>query len=447
MNESIPRPVLGVRGRIAVLVAVVVALGIGLGAGVHLTGGGADGAAGPQGDWPALAPVATERIILEGPGGVFSLVRAPGVWRVRMPDRSDAPLADAARVAAFLEFLSMNRPIRTLDEGAGPADFTPRAAVTLDGWGRIEIGPEDGSGVGVFARVGGRPGFVVLSSDYVDVLSRGPEHYLDLRLMPMDPERVQTARLSSMDATWEIRRTQPGFAFVRPEVMAAARVRTESMALWLHELSSLKGHALAAAPPEKGRRPDLAIGLVLRGGVERWLKLWLPLDDSRHCTVLSSRQDVYFLLDQERVEKLERNAFSLVDRRLVALDLGRVHGLVLSGGGRELLAHQVDGIWRAEGGTPLTGIDMRLWRLTDLQYEYGPVGALPATAREALRLGLLDDKGQFILKLVFYEDPGLAPGRCWAARDGEKAFHPVDNRLYKDLQGQLPPATGTAAQD
>lgn len=443
MSESSTRS--STRTRVAVIAAVVAAMVIGLGAGVYLTRSGGEEAA--SGDWPAFTPSAADRIILEGPSGVFSLVHTPGTWRVQMPDRSDFPLADTSRVAAFLEFLAMNRPIRTLDEAAGPAEFAPRAAVTLDGWGRIEIGPEDGTGVGVFARVGGRDGYVVLTTDYAQVLSRGVEYYLDMQLLAMDPDRVQSARLTSMNGGWEIKRDKDAFAFVRPEVMAAARVRAEALGLWLHELSSAKAQSLAPAPPEKGRKPDLVLTAVMRSGGQRRLKLWRPLDDSHHYTVLSSRQDVHFLLDQERVEKLDRNAFSLVDRRLVALDLGRVRGLALSGGGRKLIASRRDGIWRAADGSPLTGIDMRLWRLTDLQYEYGPVGALPSTAREALRLGLMDESGEPILKLVFYEDSGLPPGRCWAARDGEKAYHPVDNRLYEDLSGQLPPATEAPVQE
>lgn len=434
--------------RFLVFLALAGALALGLAVGAQLTGAGKGAGSRGQGDWPEFAPSAADRVILEGPAGVFALEHVAGAWTLRAPDRSGQPLADGAKVSALLDFLAMNRPIRRVDELSGPPEFTPRAAVTMDGWGRIEIGPDDGSGVGVFARVGGRPGYLVLSRDYVDLLRRGPLDYLDLALMGFDPDRAVWARLASMDEGWEIKlKGEEGFVFAAPENMVPARVRDEGFRLWLHELASLKAQDLAPLPPEDGRRPDLELAVRLRGGGERRLRLWRPLDGSGRWTAQSSRQGAYFLLDHERVEKLDRNAFSLVDRRLLTLDLGRVRALALSGGGRELRAELRDGAWRADDGTLLTGIDMRLWRLTDLQYEYGPVGALPASAKEAMRLDLSGDKGESVLQLAFYMDPGLPPGRCWAARSGERAFYPVDNQLLKDLQGQLPLAPRQAPAD
>ncbi|WP_461210628.1 hypothetical protein [Desulfocurvus sp. DL9XJH121] len=446
MTSLTPRRVATGQGRLALV--VVLAMGLGLVSGVFFTRGGAGRNAGP--DWPAFTAAAADRIVLEGPDGAFTLEHAAGGWRVRSPMQVGAPLADAAKVVDVLEFLALNRPIRRLGGGVAPVDFTPRAAVTLEGWGRIEIGGDDGTGLGVYARVTGRgdgAGYVVLSRDYVDVLSRGPWEYLDLRLLTADPGKVELARLESMDEAWEVKRQGDGFALVRPERMAASRVRGETMSLWLHEACSLRAQGLASAPPEEGRVPDLALAMRLRGGGEQWLKFWRPPNGEGRWLARSSRQEAFFFLDRGPVEKLDKNAFSLVDRRLVTLDLGRVRRLVLSGGGRQLLAERRDGTWRGPEGIPLTGIDMRLWRLTDLQYEYGPVGELPASAQEAMRLGLLDAAGRDVLRLLFFVDPGLPPGRCWAARDGETLYYPVDNRLFKDLQGQLPPAReGASAQ-
>lgn len=389
--------------------------------------------------WPEYRASFVDRVILEGPEHVFELVRQDKVWRLRLPDRGEQPLADTGKVEALLAFLTLNKPIRLLSDSAGPVHgFEPRAAVTVEGRSRLEIGSEDGSGVGIYARMTDKPGLMVLSRDYADVLGRSPDAYLDTQLMPVSVDEITGVRLSSMRENWEIQRRGSDFAFAKPETLTSFRVQREAMVLWLHELVSLRAGGLAAIPPEKGRLPDLALVLDSEGGRVSWLKLWSPLDGFSPWTANSSRQEVYFLLDQEPVGKLQRKAFSLVDRRFVALELGQVRRIELSSAGRKFSAWRDGEIWRNEQAGVLTGIDMRLWRLTDLQYEYGPVGVLPASAGQALRLVLRGKDDALLLDLVFYSDPRLPSGQCWAARFGEKAFHPVDNHLFMDIQGLLP---------
>jgi len=391
-------------------------------------------------NWPAFSTTSAERVILEGPSTVFELIRQDDVWRLRQSHRGELPLADTAKVEALLKFLELNKPLRRLSISAGPENgFVARAAITVEGCSRLEIGEDDGSGVGVYARMTDKPGLMVLSRDYADILGRSPDAYLDTRLMSLNVDNVLSMRLSSMTEGWEVQRTDAGFAFITPERFRAMRVQREAMQLWLHELSALHADSLASVAPEKGRLPDLALILSLEGGRTVWLKIWRPLDGSAYWTAYSSRQDAYFLLDQERVGKLQRKAFSLVDRRLVDLELGRVRRIELIGAERKFSAWRDGESWRNDDAGELPGIDMRLWRLTDLQYEYGPVGALPARAEQALRLVLKDKKGVSLLDLIFYSDPGLQGGQCWAGRRGEKAFHPVDTRLFMDLQGLLPP--------
>lgn len=390
--------------------------------------------------WPEYSAAAADRVILEGPDNVFELVRGKDAWRIKLSDKAVEPLADTRKVEALLEFLALNKPIRRLMVSVGPKEgFVPVAAVCVQGRPRLEVGSEDGSGVGVYARMGDMPGLLVLTREYLDVLTRSPLAYLDTRQVEMDPAKVRNVRLSSMQEGWQVRRNgERGWVFVRPENMKGAEVRTEAMNIWLHEVASLTGSELAETPPEPGRLPDLALSLTDANNRETWLKLWRPLDDSDTWTVLSSRQEVFFLLDQERVQKLQKNAFSLVDRRLVSLDLGRVRRLSLFGDGREFHARRDGESWLNQQAGELTGIDMRLWRLTDVQYEYGPVGALPATAAEALRLVLHDGGDEPLLDLVFYTDPELPGGQCWAGRRGEEAYHPVNARVYMDFQGLLP---------
>jgi hypothetical protein len=129
----------------------------------------------------------------------------------------------------------------------------------------------------------------------------------------------------------------------------------------------------------------------------------------------------------------------------VDLDLGKVEKIRIAGPVRELVAVKSETGWKREGGPgDILGIDMNLWRLTDLKYESEPVKSLTESASHGLTLSMWDNQGELLAELSFYADPALPEGLCWMSKSEQRMFYPVSDRLFKDLQGQLPPA-GEAA--
>ena len=399
----------------------------------------------PGGAWPEYAPGAVARIAVDGSAGEYSLEARGGTWTLRVPGAVGQPLADPARVEALLDFLARNRPLARVDDpGPEHSGLGAAASLTINGADRLEIGAPDARGAGVYARRGDA-GVVLLAREYIQVLGRPARHYLDLRLLDFDPGQVEAVALARGSQGLEMVRSAAGPAFTRPTERSGQPVLPEALDLWLHEMRTLRAPGPAPEAPAPGREPDLRVALRLRGTGEQTLKLFAPAEGDGPWLALSSRQDAYFLLDPGQVAKVDRNAFSFADRRLAALDPGAVDRLVLSVSGQELHAERDGRRWRAQGlpGT-LTGIDMLLWRLTDLQYEFGPLETAPPGARERLRL-VLGLRGGGEREFVFHIDPALPAGRCWVSHGEQQGFYRIPDQFYKDLQGLLPPQPGAGS--
>lgn len=85
----------------------------------------------------------------------------------------------------------------------------------------------------------------------------------------------------------------------------------------------------------------------------------------------------------------------------------------------------------------IPGIDMSLWRFTELQFEALPLNSLPASAVQLMYCKLVDSDGEKLTELTFYADPKLPQGQCWM-KNGGQMYYPVSSRLLKDLQGLFP---------
>jgi hypothetical protein len=179
--------------------------------------------------------------------------------------------------------------------------------------------------------------------------------------------------------------------------------------------------------------------------------------EARSFVVRSSWQTAPMLLDRERVDKLLRSAFSLRARKVVDMDLGEIirqelRQRVANGGNAtvELVAVKTGEGWQAKDtGRALLGLDMLLWRLTDLKYEARPRQALPNTAEPFLAWRLYNGKERPKVALQFYLDPELPRDQCWLKVQGRDHYYPVLDQLLEDLQGLLPAASpdGSAAGD
>jgi len=152
----------------------------------------------------------------------------------------------------------------------------------------------------------------------------------------------------------------------------------------------------------------------------------------------SSWLTVPFTLDAESVGQLVRSAFDVQGRHVFSFDIGNVGRIYLDYGHKEYLIVRLnDGWWVRGGEKNIPGIDMSLWRFTELQFEALPLNTLSETAVELMKCRLEDEERNVIKEMTFFADPKLPKGQCWM-KNGDGMYYPVSNRLLKDLQGMFP---------
>lgn len=401
--------------------------------------------------WPTYDADATGTLAVSLPGGAFQLERSAGAWFVRLPGVEPALRADAQRVDALLSFLAHNRPLRRLERAEDSGLESPRATLTVNGGPVLALGAEVSGNEGVYASLGPLGGaegqLLVLSVRFVEILSRPASYYYDLRPLAVEPRQVVRVALEGLGGeSWEVDRSK-GDEFTRPEPLAGAKAEGGKLDQYLHEALGVHIADMAPEASVEGLDTRLELSVWTAGNVTpRTLRVFVRSGGEGPWLAASSWQPSPFLLDRERLEDLSVSSFLLLDRRVVILDLDTVKRLVLTRGERRLAAHRNGEGWKSDsGGQGLVGIDMALWRLTELKYEFEPVPASPATAQRELELELLDDQGDLALRLIFYADPALPEGLMWV-RPGDGPCYPVQDALLSDLAGRLPaPAEGSAA--
>lgn len=392
--------------------------------------------------WPTPATDEVAEIRLQADGKKFALVSRNGKWVVDLPDVDTDPLADREKVLALMEFVAVNKPVKRL----GPLEYPnayglhePRAVIAMNGKAEISIGGDSPEGDGVYAKAKDEPQLLLLPLEYVTWLTRKPEYYFDTRLFSFKEQEVRSMALQAWDGdSWEVRAEDGDYEFTSPEDKLGALVSRQEADLLLHTVLTARATDLLLSEPP--------------GPLEELLRITLATKSARETLTVfsagqglvgrSGHQPLPFKLDPDLKGKLDKSAFALTDRRVLDLDLGGISRMRVSRNGRELNVERGDSAWKSADGKPdeLLGIDMYLWRLTDLKYVSEPVEVRPKSARHGMTLTLWGKEAEPLAELLFFTDRDLSEDLCWIATSGEGLYYPVSARLYKDLDGLLPQA-------
>ena len=420
--------------------------------------------------WPAYDLMKTREVELEsGDAQKLRLERDSGEWFVRSGEGAAKCRADLAKVEALFNFISSNRPKRRMQD-VPESEFpsfgldNPKNVLTLKSdtdW-RISVGGRNPAGDGVYARESKNPGQVVLlDSGYEKQLSYAPSHFYDLRLLDFKPEDVERVRVEG-DHTWELTRKDQNMVFTWPQELTRFKAAQPEVNMYLHELVSTKGTAYDSGWSPQGAEPGVTISVWRKAAktpvVLKLYKAAYRVDTSGSgnatqaagtavqsgTVAVSSWQTAPLGLGEQAWSKLAKSAFSLRLRSVISLDTGNLTRLEFNPApGRGYLtldANKKDKRWQSAAGDNLLGMDVMIWRLTDLKYEAAASPKLPEQARLALTWKLYGDGDKPVSVVNFYEDTGMPEGQCWVGVDGEGKFYPVDNELLLDLMAKLPAA-------
>ncbi len=414
------------------------------------------------------APDAVEgadRVEVNGPMAAYVLEKTNGQWRVSQsatptpetPNGQATPsplFAKREKVEALFTYLKSHTPIRRLADV--PAEQlgqfgldTPRASLVVHGkrdW-TLRLGASNPSGDGVYAQCGDEPGQVlVLDGGYNEQLGRLANHYYDLRLMDFSAEGITSVRVQGPEVKgFELIRRDKGFAFTWPEAITGHAVAEAEANMFLMKLTSLEGASLATALPAGSSSVGVITVSPLGGAPAVTRQLFQTTGPKGPVWLAhSSWQPAWVALDAERMKTLTPDPFSLRDRSVSHLDMGTTARVVMSlpvvEGAKPLSLAAVRNDkdngkgWVREGtDNALPGLDMLLWRFSDLRFEAEPAAAVPATAKEALRVTISGRDGVQSTDLTFFRDPTLPATQCWVRVSGKDTAYPVKLSPLEEL--------------
>ncbi|NJB67037.1 hypothetical protein GGQ74_000677 [Desulfobaculum xiamenense] len=386
--------------------------------------------------WPPVRPNAVNGIAIQNETGAYVLTRVGGTWTVSVPDVAEPLPAASDRVQAFADALLSACPGRKESLGELDSSFAvdaPLAHISLDGAHRAAVVRSDVSGLCLLYG-----GHVYAFPDWrAEMFQRPAAWFRDSRLLDFSVDDVRRIEVSPLAGeTWSARRVGDGFEFLTPARFVGVHVLGSAMEQFLLGVSAMRQGAVVAESVPGDTPPDMAVSLET--GRDGRMRLEVHLSEEGGPVVRSSRLPLWFELDRDGLRKLDLNAFLLVDRRVADFAPGMVRVVRLFRGERAFGAKRAGNGWvDASGAWKHAGIDMLLWRLTSLQYEYGPE-RLPGTAVPALSVELLLEGAGSMLELDFYRDPALPHGQCWVRLSRGEDFFPVNDRVLNDLEGLLP---------
>lgn len=409
--------------------------------------------------WPSLAVAEVDRIDLNNPTAEWSMLRDKDGCVVRLRG-ADYP-AELEKFESLATFVNQNKPSRRLGvvDKERLADYglaEPRAVLTIGSKDPfiLRLGQETPTNSGVYASSSREDEVLLLPVAYVEQLFQGPDHYQDKRVLGVDQDAIEQVRVAGEGDNFEMtvargKDDEATYAFAAPEELKAKGLDRTETSFYLHSLAHVAAKELLA-PGEPAELPPLTgrVEVTLTGDkTPRFVEFYLNQGNST-LVGKSSFQPTAFLIDKREAGQLLKTSFELRKRNVVDFEASEVarQRIVSENGERsELDLTKNDSGWVKTGTEEqVAGMDMLVWRLTDLKYEAEPSAALPDTAAPALDWELRPAKGEPFATVRFYTDSAFPSGRVWLQLAGETKYYPADGQLLTDLLAKMPQKPGAA---
>jgi len=406
--------------------------------------------------WLSRSLDQVESIHVQTPEGSYTLKSAGGGWEVHVPGASWNIKARAmsGRVLTYEALLVDLAPHQSIGGfgRSGPEEYgldEPQLKVIL-----------------TFDKKGGEPLTIRLTSDesgtvygwnsespalvyefdkkLFDELMQPAEYFFDTRVFHFNEEEIHRVQLvQPFGSSWLVEQIDQGYTFSLPGYLKGKNASDSEINLYIHALALLRAGRLVLDPVvTEQQMAALTIRFWSKGNdIPHSVEFFTIKDDPKRYLGRSSWLTVPFLLDVESVSQLVRSAFDVQGRNVFTFEIGAVASFVIDHGSNRYVVERSDTGWRVRGGEKdIPGIDMSLWRFTELQFEALPLNNLATSAVKLMQCRLLDEDGQLLKAMTFYADPKLPQGQCWM-KNGDGMYYPVSSRLLKDLQGMFPAGT------
>lgn len=403
--------------------------------------------------WLAASFDGVKSLHIQGKQGAFMLDASKEGWQAQVPGASWNVVARVVpeKVAGYLKTLSELEPHRSIggfdrggpeEYGLDDPDLKIIVAFSKAGTEPVTVKLTADKGGTVFGWNSSSPGLVYeFAKKSLEDLAQPASNFLDTKVLHFDEEKVSKLQLvQPFGSSWLVEKRKEGYYFSLPGYLKDKPASDSALKLYIHSLGILKANSLVLEPVVTDKRiPALTIRLWTEGAKESVaVEFFSVKDDPNVYLGKSTWLTVPFTLDAQSVGQLVKSAFDMQGRTVIKLDLGMVARLIVSHGDNLYVVVRGEQGWALEDGKKvLPGIDMSLWRFTELQFEALPLNNLPESAFRLMHCTLADKNGNVLKELTFYADPKLPQGQCWM-KNGGGMYYPVSSRLLKDLQGMFP---------
>lgn len=403
---------------------------------------------------------AARSVSVKGSDGAYLLTLTKQGWEAQVSGASGTVTARVLpeKLTQYLQELPQLSPSRSMgrldhggleEYGLNSPDFTLIVSFSEASDDALTVKFTSDGGGTIYGWISDNPGLVYeFEQASFDLLNKPVTAFLDTRVFDIVQEKVTRVQLvQPFGSSWLVSKHKEGFFFDLPGYLAGKPASDSEMNLYIHSLELLKATSLSLKPiVTEEKIPSLTVRLWTEPTEDPATVEFFPIEDDPAMYVgKSTWLTVPFLLDAQSVGQLIKSAFDVQGRSVIKFDIGRVDRMLVNHGGTEYLVQKGESGWRVLGSkNDILGIDMSLWRFTELQFEALPINSLPESAVKLMYCKLVDSDGIKLTELTFYADPKLPKGQCWMKNGGEM-FYPVSSRLLKDLQGMFP-VQGTPLQ-
>lgn len=397
--------------------------------------------------WFTQPSEVVEKIDLLNNSGHFSFIREKGRWFVLFNGKKCLARQDVIELlfTKLREMPPQNcaevEPQKILDYGLD----NPKIRITLSGkdlW-HLGIGRSAVSGEVFYARRGDGQ-VCMVTPEVVSLIDQPVATFIDSRLVAIPSDSITKIRMQGEDTgTWEFERTDNGFTFSYPEALMKHAVNQNSAELFIHTLVT-GGASCESAETLLGAVADFSISVWQEGSSEpTTLVIFKRDEETGSFKAKDSRQPEPIKLSEGLVKQLKTTAFALQEKPIFDVNVGEAVKQTLT----RIDGKQVRNITitkTAEGwvddltNRELTGMDLFIWRLGEMQYQSLPVRNRPESALLSLSWNIYAAEGIPLVELYFYSDPELPEGICWVRLQRESVWYPVSSQLLRDLRARLP---------
>lgn len=337
---------------------------------------------------------AVTEIALGVRGVDWRLLPGAAGWRIVSPI---ADVADGREVAALLRACRQAEVRRVIEEPEALEAYglnPPRATIRLGGVAApsLEIGDPDPTGKGLFARVAGRPGVLVLDAVAGQPLLRAdPARLRDRALVRLGAEEAE--RVEIRDGAREVRmaRQGGGWWIVAPRRLPASDLELDRLVRGLAGARVRDfGDGLRPDDPALGLGPDAVEIRIGTPQGEHVVRLGARTADGTQYATRSDRATV-LLLEAASVPQVPAGPDAFLDRRLTKVNRYAVAAFEYRrGGGRFGATRGSEGAWTGRDGRALDAESVYdfLARILEAPTVGWTAGAAPAAPEAVLEFEL-----------------------------------------------------------